>query len=56
MYTLQTIGESMKNNVKVARIKASMKQEQLATKTGVTRQIISLIEKGEVFTSALRLQ
>ncbi|MEI3611083.1 helix-turn-helix transcriptional regulator [Pseudogracilibacillus sp. SO30301A] len=36
----------MKNNVKIARIKASLKQEQLASRTGVTRQTIGLIEKG----------
>jgi len=39
-------GEIMKNNVKIERIKLSMKQEQLASKTGVTRQTIGLIEKG----------
>lgn len=39
-------GECMKNNVKIARIKVSMKQERLAAKTGVTRQTIGLIEKG----------
>lgn len=54
MYTLQTVGEFMKNNVKIARIKASMKQEQLATKTGVTRQTIGLIEKGE-YNPSLKL-
>lgn len=37
----------MKNNVKIARIKVSMKQEELATATGVTRQTIGLIEKGD---------
>jgi len=36
----------MKNNVKIERIKISMKQEQLASRTGVTRQTIGLIEKG----------
>ncbi|MGM8366666.1 helix-turn-helix transcriptional regulator [Virgibacillus sp. W0181] len=36
----------MRNNVKIARIKASLKQEQLASRTGVTRQTIGLIEKG----------
>ncbi len=40
------VGELMKNNVKIARIKASLKQEQLASQTGVTRQTIGLIEKG----------
>lgn len=36
----------MKNNVKIARIKVSMKQDELASITGVTRQTIGLIEKG----------
>ncbi len=36
----------MKNNVKIARIKVSMKQDELAKVTGVTRQTIGLIEKG----------
>ena len=36
----------MKNNVKIARIKASLKQEQLASRTGVTTQTIGLIENG----------
>lgn len=36
----------MKNNVKVARMKISMKQDELASITGVTRQTIGLIEKG----------
>ncbi|MCR6105307.1 helix-turn-helix transcriptional regulator [Salipaludibacillus agaradhaerens] len=36
----------MKNNVKVARVEASITQEQLARKIGVTRQTIGLIEKG----------
>jgi len=36
----------MKNNVKIARIKFSMKQDELASITGVTRQTIGLIEKG----------
>jgi len=37
----------MRNNVKIARMKKSMTQEQLAKKVGVTRQTIGLIEKGE---------
>lgn len=47
-------GEIMKNNVKIARIKASLKQEQLAARTGVTRQTIGLIEKG-TYNPSLRL-
>ncbi|GGH70809.1 transcriptional regulator [Compostibacillus humi] len=37
----------MKNNVKIARIKQSMTQQQLAERVGVTRQTIGLIEKGQ---------
>lgn len=44
----------MKNNVKIARIKASITQEQLAKKIGVTRQTIGLIEKGE-YNPSLKL-
>lgn len=34
-------------NVKVARIKASLKQEQLAEKADLTRDTIGSIERGE---------
>jgi putative transcriptional regulator len=37
----------VKNNVKIARIQKSITQQELAGKTGVTRQTISLIEKGK---------
>lgn len=37
----------MKNNVKITRIKLSITQLDLAQRTGVTRQTIGLIEKGE---------
>lgn len=37
----------MKNNVKIERIKCGMTQQQLASKVGVTRQTIGLIEKGD---------
>ncbi|MFS0656103.1 helix-turn-helix transcriptional regulator [Bacillus sp. 179-C3.3 HS] len=37
----------MKNHVKIARMTASITQQQLASKVGVTRQTIGLIEKGE---------
>lgn len=37
----------MENNVKVARVQADFTQQQLADKVGVTRQTISLIEKGK---------
>ncbi|GAA0302618.1 putative transcriptional regulator [Gracilibacillus halotolerans] len=37
----------MKNKVKIARVQVSLTQQQLAEKIGVTRQTISLIEKGK---------
>jgi len=37
----------VKNNLKVARIQVNLTQQQLAKKVGVTRQTISLIEKGK---------
>ncbi|NCU18068.1 helix-turn-helix transcriptional regulator [Pallidibacillus pasinlerensis] len=44
----------MKNNVKLARIKRSMTQQELADRVGVTRQTIGLIEKGE-YNPSLKL-
>ncbi|WP_453993607.1 helix-turn-helix transcriptional regulator [Bacillus nitroreducens] len=37
----------MENKVKIARIEAGLTQQQLAEQIGVTRQTISLIEKGK---------
>jgi len=37
----------VKNNVRIARIQKDYTQQELAEKVGVTRQTISLIEKGE---------
>jgi putative transcriptional regulator len=37
----------LENKVKLARIQVSLTQQQLAEKIGVTRQTISLIEKGK---------
>ncbi len=37
----------LKNNVKTFRVQADLTQHQLAEKVGVTRQTISLIEKGK---------
>lgn len=37
----------MKNNLKVARVEVDLTQQQLAEKIGITRQTISLIEKGK---------
>ncbi|MBU9722788.1 MULTISPECIES: helix-turn-helix transcriptional regulator [Bacillaceae] len=44
----------MKNNVKIARVQAELTQQQLAQKIGVTRQTISLIEKGK-YNPSLKL-
>ncbi|AYW50082.1 transcriptional regulator [Tetragenococcus halophilus] len=37
----------MVNKVKIARVQVDLTQQQLAEKIGVTRQTISLIEKGK---------
>lgn len=37
----------MKNNLKAARIQINLTQEQLAEIVGVTRQTVSLIERGK---------
>lgn len=37
----------LKNNLKVARVQANLTQQELAEKIGITRQTISLIEKGK---------
>ncbi|WP_213652704.1 helix-turn-helix transcriptional regulator [Paenibacillus sp. J23TS9] len=42
------------NQVKMARIQADFTQQQLADRTGVTRQTISLIEKG-TYNPSLKL-
>ncbi|WP_066254128.1 helix-turn-helix transcriptional regulator [Neobacillus drentensis] len=44
----------MKNNVKLARLQMNLTQQQLAEKTGITRQTISLIEKGK-YNPSLKL-
>ncbi|RDY71207.1 transcriptional regulator [Halobacillus trueperi] len=44
----------MDNHVKVARVSKNLTQQQLAEKTGVTRQTISLIEKGK-YNPSLKL-
>lgn len=44
----------MKNEVKIARIQVDLTQQQLAEKVGVTRQTISLIEKGK-YNPSLKL-
>lgn len=37
----------MNNRLKIARVQMGLTQQQLAEKIGVTRQTISLIEKGK---------
>jgi len=44
----------MRNNVKVARGKAEMTQQELADVVGITRQTVSLIEKGN-YNPSLKL-
>lgn len=44
----------MDNRVKLARVQMDLTQQQLAEKVGVTRQTISLIEKGK-YNPSLKL-
>lgn len=44
----------MINKVKLARVQINLTQQQLAEKIGVTRQTISLIEKGK-YNPSLKL-
>ncbi|MED4014920.1 helix-turn-helix transcriptional regulator [Sutcliffiella cohnii] len=44
----------MRNNVKVARVKEGLTQQQLADCIGITRQTVSLIEKGK-YNPSLKL-
>ncbi|AXK16702.1 MULTISPECIES: helix-turn-helix transcriptional regulator [Bacillus] len=44
----------MENHVKLARVKADMTQQQLAEAVGITRQTVSLIEKGK-YNPSLKL-
>ena len=44
----------MDNRIKIARIQVSLTQQQLAEKVDVTRQTISLIEKGK-YNPSLKL-
>jgi putative transcriptional regulator len=37
----------LENKVKIARVQVNLTQQQLAEKIGITRQTISLIEKGK---------
>jgi len=44
----------MKNDVKITRIKAELTQKELADAVGITRQTVSLIEKGK-YNPSLKL-
>ncbi|MER2174968.1 MAG: helix-turn-helix transcriptional regulator [Carnobacterium sp.] len=44
----------MDNRIKIARIQVNLTQQQLAEKVDVTRQTISLIEKGK-YNPSLKL-
>ena len=44
----------MKNQVKVGRVKVEMTQQELADAVGITRQTVSLIEKGK-YNPSLKL-
>lgn len=44
----------MKNQVKLCRVKAGMTQQKLADAVGITRQTVSLIEKGK-YNPSLKL-
>ncbi|EAR68226.1 transcriptional regulator [Bacillus sp. NRRL B-14911] len=44
----------MKNNVKQARLQAELTQQELADRVGITRQTVSLIEKGK-YNPSLKL-
>jgi putative transcriptional regulator len=46
--------EYMKNNVKLARLQAELTQQELADRVGITRQTVSLIEKGK-YNPSLKL-
>lgn len=44
----------MKNHVKIARVQVDLTQQQLADVVGITRQTVSLIEKGK-YNPSLKL-
>lgn len=47
IYSLHRGGDGfVRNRLKIARVSMDLTQQQLADKVGVTRQTISLIEKG----------
>lgn len=44
----------VKNNVRIARVQVNLTQQQLAESVGITRQTVSLIEKGK-YNPSLKL-
>lgn len=55
IYKLHSGGDPVvKNEMKIARVTMELTQQQLADKIGVTRQTISLIEKGK-YNPSLKL-
>jgi putative transcriptional regulator len=44
----------LENKIKIARVQVGLTQQQLAEKVGITRQTISLIEKGK-YNPSLKL-
>jgi len=44
----------VRNNVKIARVQVDLTQQELAEKVGITRQTVSLIEKGK-YNPSLKL-
>ena len=44
----------MENKVKLARVRANLTQQELADAVGITRQTVSLIEKGK-YNPSLKL-
>ena len=44
----------MENKVKLARVRADLTQQELADAVGITRQTVSLIEKGK-YSPSLKL-
>ena len=54
LYCEEEVLKHLENKVKIARIQVDLTQQQLAEKIGVTRQTISLIEKGK-YNPSLKL-
>ena len=55
IYMLHYVREAeMENKVKLARVRANLTQQELADAVGITRQTVSLIEKGK-YNPSLKL-